>query len=215
MGPPFFNPCMASASLVPVAFLPVARPWRASVSAHRTPRACVSFCPSHALGVRRFSARRMPQACGGFCPSLAPGVRRFSARRAGALLPCFPSSPPLTSFSLPYFACSSLGWGKGGGGCWGDARVVLGGGCTSSAPLLCFVTKSAAPLRLSFPPLLRVQQWGGGYGGGGCDWSAAQGMGGGVTTCASSPPFLSASPRRLNHCFVSSPRDLHVGGGLW
>ncbi|CAI7888764.1 unnamed protein product, partial [Closterium sp. NIES-54] len=98
------------------------------------------------------SARRMPRACGGFCPSHAGGERRFSARRAGAPLPCFPSSPLPTSFSLSYF----------------------------TAPLLCFVTKSAAPLpltppplRLSFPPLLRVQQWGGGYGGGGCEWSAA------------------------------------------
>ncbi|CAI7918816.1 unnamed protein product [Closterium sp. NIES-53] len=39
MDPPKFNPCMASASLAPVVFLPVACPGRASVSARRTPRA--------------------------------------------------------------------------------------------------------------------------------------------------------------------------------
>ncbi|CAI7878971.1 unnamed protein product [Closterium sp. NIES-53] len=129
-------------------FLLIVRPWRAAVSACRTPRARGGFCPSRALGVRQFLPVARPQHATLFCPSLAPSVRQFSARRAGAPLPCFPSSPPPASSSLSYFACSSLG---GGGGCWEDAGLAVGGGCTSSAPLLCFVTKPATPPP---PPLL-------------------------------------------------------------
>ncbi|CAI7841007.1 unnamed protein product [Closterium sp. NIES-53] len=57
--------------------LPVARPGHASVSACHTPRACIGFCTSHALGVRRFVPIACPRHALVFCSSHALGVWRF------------------------------------------------------------------------------------------------------------------------------------------
>ncbi|CAI7857258.1 unnamed protein product [Closterium sp. NIES-53] len=76
MGPPHFNPRMASASQAPVGFLPVVRPKRASI-----------FSPSCAPGVRCFRARRAPMAHDG----LLFVVRPADARAA----PAPPPRPPL------------------------------------------------------------------------------------------------------------------------
>ncbi|CAI7798363.1 unnamed protein product [Closterium sp. NIES-53] len=68
MGPPHFNPCMASASLAPVGFLPVVRSRRTSI-----------FSPSRAPGARRFSAR--PLARRPVAPRPPVALRRFVALR--------------------------------------------------------------------------------------------------------------------------------------
>ncbi|CAI7791374.1 unnamed protein product [Closterium sp. NIES-54] len=107
-----------------------------------------------------------------FCPSLAPSVRRFSAHRAGAPSQCFPSSLPPASSSLSCFACSSLGGRRSGGGGWLHLQ----------RPLLCFVTKPAAPppSASTFPPCCSY------CSGGFCP-----------APCAPLPRALWASARRL------------------
>ncbi|CAI7791309.1 unnamed protein product, partial [Closterium sp. NIES-54] len=70
------------------------------------------------------------------------------SRGPTALLPVVPAA----RFLLPLLLrVQQFG---GGGGCWEDAGVAVGGGCTSSAPLLCFVTKpeTPPPLPLLSPP---------------------------------------------------------------
>ncbi|CAI7863207.1 unnamed protein product [Closterium sp. NIES-53] len=120
MGPAYFNPRMVFASMAPVVFcfLPVARPGRVAVSAHCAPPADDGVMP-----VAR------PQRETVFCPS-----------RGGpaALLPVVPD----THFLLPLLLrVQQFGRGEGGGGgCWGDAGVVLGGvappapRCSASSP---------------------------------------------------------------------------------
>ncbi|CAI7924472.1 unnamed protein product, partial [Closterium sp. NIES-54] len=81
MGPPVALPVMQD--LCPLRtpsawrLLPVARPGHASVSACHTPRACIGFCTSHALGVRRFVPIACPRHALVFCSSHALGVWRF------------------------------------------------------------------------------------------------------------------------------------------
>ncbi|CAI7882472.1 unnamed protein product [Closterium sp. NIES-53] len=137
MGPPVVLPVMQHPcpSRAPSArrFLPVACPRRASVSAHRTPRARVGSLP-----VAR------PQHATVVCPSHGGPA---------ALLPVVPAA----HFLLPLLLrVQQFGRRGGGGGCWGDAGVAIEGGCTSSAPLLCFVTKPAAAAAAATPPLSRL-----------------------------------------------------------
>ncbi|CAI7915709.1 unnamed protein product [Closterium sp. NIES-53] len=122
MGPPVAllvmqHPCPSRAPSV-WQFLPVARPGRASVSARRTPRACVGSLavarPGHAsvfLLVARpgrvvVSARRTPRACVGFLPV---------ARPQHATVFCPSHAGPAASFLLPLLLRVQQ-FGPGGGG---------------------------------------------------------------------------------------------------
>ncbi|CAI7864287.1 unnamed protein product [Closterium sp. NIES-54] len=135
MGPPVALPVMQHPcpSRAPSAwrFLLVARPRRVAVSARRAPPARDGVLPVARL-----------QRATVFCPSRGGPV---------AVLPVVPAA----RFLLPLLLrVQQFGGGGGGGGGGGDAGVAVGGGCTSSAPLLCFITKPAAPpLRLYLPPL--------------------------------------------------------------
>ncbi|CAI7922227.1 unnamed protein product [Closterium sp. NIES-54] len=107
------------------------------------PRACGGSFPSHAPSAWRFLPDARPQRATVFCPSCGGPVE---------VLPVVPAA----RFLLPLLLrVQQFGGGGGrgrGGGCWGDAGVAVGGGCTSSAPLLCFVTKPAAPPSASTSP---------------------------------------------------------------
>ncbi|CAI7812432.1 unnamed protein product, partial [Closterium sp. NIES-54] len=85
-------------------------------------------------GCSTVSARCAPLLRVGSCPSHAPGARRFLHAQ---LIP-HPRPPPPPPW-----------------GCWGESRVAVGGGCTSSAPLLSFVTKPAVPPRPP-PPFFSI-----------------------------------------------------------
>ncbi|CAI7774604.1 unnamed protein product, partial [Closterium sp. NIES-53] len=146
-----------------------------------------------------------------FLPVARPGRASVSARRAGALLPCFPSSLPPTSFSLSYFACSSLGGGRGGEGVWGTQKWCWGVAppaprCSASSPRE--EPPPPPPPPFSSIPLLHVQQFGGRRGGEGVrGWRMCFSS----SSCRHASSSLTAAPAAVGErvcgwrmCFSSS-----------